>query len=285
MKIAVLFLAMLLGIIIPQGHVGAFLIRYFLMIMLFFAFLDIQIKRDIIRLTHMWVLIANFLIAIIAYITVDFTYPLLASSAFICGIMPTGVAATVMIGFLKGETEYVVFAVLLTNIMIALCLPFILPFVVATQTPIQTQDVILPVFTVVLLPLFVALSLRRISPRLQRKLLPYRAYTFYLFTTNVYLATARASHFVRNDLEASWSIVVYIALMTLGICIVNFFTGNWIGLPYLRIEGQQALGRKNTMFGIWVALTFINPLAAMGPVFYILYQNLFNAYQMWRIKT
>jgi hypothetical protein len=33
-------------------------------------------------------------------------------------------------------------------------------------------------------------------------------------------------------------------------------------------------------FGFWIALTFINPLVAMGPTFYILYHNLYNSWPL-----
>jgi len=284
MRILSLFAAIILGAVFPQGHVWAFLIRYALMIMLFFAFLDINIKRSVLKVSHLWILLANGLIAAGSYGVVYLFSPQLAPTAFITGIMPTAVAATVIIGFLRGETSYVVFAVLLTNVAVALLLPFILPFIIVTDTPVQTLDIVIPVFTVILLPLFIALISRRMFPVLVDKLIPFRPYTFYLFAANVYLATARASQFIRYDLESGWEIVGMIALLTFGIFVLNFLIGNWIGFPSQRYEGQQALGRKNTMFGIWVALTFIGPLAALGPVTYILFQNIFNSYQMWKVK-
>ncbi len=285
MKILSLFAAIVLGIIFPQGHVWAFLIRYFLMVMLFFAFLDIRVDRRVLKISHLWILLANGLIAGLSYGIANILYPSLAPTAFITGIMPTAVAATVIIGFLKGETAYVVFAVLLTNVVIALLLPFILPFIIDSDTPVKTLDIIVPVFTVIFLPLLTALVLRTIFPLFISKLLRFRSYTFYLFAINVYLATARASQFIRYDLESGWEIVGMIALVTFIIFVLNFLIGNWIGLPVQRYEGQQSLGRKNTMFGIWVALTFIDPLAALGPVTYILFQNIFNSYQMWKVKA
>ena len=46
-------------------------------------------------------------------------------------------------------------------------------------------------------------------------------------------------------------------------------------------ESSQALGQKNNSFVIWIALTFINPLVAMGPTFYVLYHNLYNSFQIY----
>ena len=51
-----------------------------------------------------------------------------------------------------------------------------------------------------------------------------------------------------------------------------------------RISGGQALGQKNTGFAIWMSFAFLNPLAAVGPGSYVLWQNLFNSWQLWRFR-
>jgi BASS family bile acid:Na+ symporter len=72
-----------------------------------------------------------------------------------------------------------------------------------------------------------------------------------------------------------------IALVALVICIINFSLGALIGGRQHWQEASQALGQKNNSFVIWVALTFINPLIAMGPTFYVLYHNLYNSFQIY----
>ena len=37
------------------------------------------------------------------------------------------------------------------------------------------------------------------------------------------------------------------------------------------------------IFGIWLALTFLTPLVALGPIFYILFQNLYNSWQLYQL--
>ncbi|MCB9248354.1 MAG: hypothetical protein H6613_07315 [Ignavibacteriales bacterium] len=44
----------------------------------------------------------------------------------------------------------------------------------------------------------------------------------------------------------------------------------------------QSLGQKNNGFTLWIALTFISPLAVLGPVFYILSQNIYISWQLHR---
>ena len=49
-----------------------------------------------------------------------------------------------------------------------------------------------------------------------------------------------------------------------------------------RISAGQALGQKNTTLGIWMANTYLNPIAALGAAAYIIWQNAFNAWQLYR---
>ena len=76
-------------------------------------------------------------------------------------------------------------------------------------------------------------------------------------------------------------IIIYqIAGVSLLICILSFFVGWLISPKNLKVEGSQSLGQKNNGFTVWVALTFISPLAVLGPVFYILFQNIYISFQL-----
>ena len=47
------------------------------------------------------------------------------------------------------------------------------------------------------------------------------------------------------------------------------------------MSAGQAMGQKNTVVGIWIALMFLDPLAALAPGAYVIWQNLVNAWQIW----
>lgn len=49
-----------------------------------------------------------------------------------------------------------------------------------------------------------------------------------------------------------------------------------------RISAGQALGQKNTTLAIWMANMYLNPVASLAPAAYILWQNLFNSWQLSR---
>ena len=44
----------------------------------------------------------------------------------------------------------------------------------------------------------------------------------------------------------------------------------------------QALGQKNTVLAIWMAVTYLNPLSSVGPGSYVVWQNIINSWQLWK---
>ena len=74
-----------------------------------------------------------------------------------------------------------------------------------------------------------------------------------------------------------------VALAGLAACAVQFFLGKNIGSAYHdRISAGQALGQKNTVLAIWMACTYLNPLSSVAPGSYVIWQNLFNSWQLWK---
>lgn len=58
--------------------------------------------------------------------------------------------------------------------------------------------------------------------------------------------------------------------------------GRYVGrFFHATTEMGQAMGQKNTAFAIWISSAWLNPLAAVGPGFYILWQNAFNSLEIW----
>jgi BASS family bile acid:Na+ symporter len=98
----------------------------------------------------------------------------------------------------------------------------------------------------------------------------------------LFIVTAKASAFLRADTGTSAGLLAGIALLSLASCIANFMVGAWLGGRTFRHEASQALGQKNNSFTVWIALTYLHPLAALGPTFYVLYHNLYNGFQLYR---
>jgi BASS family bile acid:Na+ symporter len=276
-----LILMMGLGALLPQFHVFSSWVRYLLMGMLFFAFLDIKIDPRSFHRNVFWVLLANLAVAFLAYrllAPVDMT---LALAAFITGIAPTAISSSVIVSFIEGRVEYVASAVLLTNVGVALLLPFALPAVAGTTVHISTWEVLGPVLVTMFVPLLLARLAALLPSGAQAVVAKGKPYSFLLWLLNLFIVSANASYFVRSEVAGSLTALGEIALISLVICIVNFGLGALIGGRRFWQEFSQALGQKNNTFAIWIALTFLNPLIATGPTFYVLYHNLYNSFQLY----
>jgi len=105
--------------------------------------------------------------------------------------------------------------------------------------------------------------------------------SFLMWIAMLFLTAASASDSIRNTPGLAADIFWRIALLSAVICAVNFTTGALLSEKRCRREASQSLGQKNTMLLICLALTFAGPIAALGPTFYVLWHNLWNAAQMF----
>lgn len=279
-----LLLTIAAGMLVPQAHVLSGLIQSLLMAMLFFAFLDIEFKPQSFRKSVLWISVANIVVAFAGYAILAPFNLTLALAAFMTGIAPTAIAAPVVVGFIQGEIEYVIAAVLLTNLANALVVPLALPFLLGQAVQISVWQVLQPVLIVMFAPLLLAQIVSRLPKPAQTAIRKGKAASFPLWLVNLFIISAKASDFLRTEATGSTLTLLVIALISLILCIVNFGLGALLGGRAHWQEASQSLGQKNLSFVIWIALTFINPLVAMGPMFYIIYHHLYNSFSIYRFE-
>jgi len=279
-----LLLTMLVGMLFPQVHVLSPVIQYLLMVLLFLSFLDIEFHPRAFPKSVLWILAANSLVAFTAYAALAPFNLTLALAAFMTGIAPTAIAAPVIIGFIQGAVDYVVAAVLLTNLANALIVPLALPLLLGQSVQIAVWDVLQPVLLVMFVPLALARLAARLPQAPQALLRKAKRYTFPIWLVNLFIISANASDFLRGEERGSLPMLIGIALVSLALCVINFALGALLGGRLHWQEASQSLGQKNLSFVIWIALTFINPLVAMGPMFYILYHHLYNSWSIYRFE-
>jgi len=266
-KVIALLLMMVLGALLPQFHTLSFLIQYLLMAMLFFAFLDMDIHPQSFQKGVVWILLANLSIAFLGYWLVSFFDINLALAAFMTAIAPTAIASPVIISFIEGRVEYLVASVLLTNVSMALVVPIALPFLVGTTVKISIWEVLQPVLIVMFVPLILARLAMRLPQKAQTLIRKGKPYSFPIWLLNLFIISAKAADFLRNEHAASLAALTAVALISLAICVVNFALGAWLGGRQYWQEASQALGQKNNSFVIWIALTFLKPAGCHGPHF------------------
>lgn len=275
-----LMLAIVAGALFPQAQSLSAWIPYLLVTMLFFSYLDISITRSSFRQSIFLLLLANMALPFLAYFLLRWADEELALVGFISAVTPTAIAAPVFVGFLRGRVDYVATTMLLTNIGIAVMIPFALPLVAGSTGEVSTWEVLPQVLLVMFVPLVLA-GLARLLPDNARALVRKgKAVSFPIWLFVLFAVTSKSSAFIQSNTSGSVWRLAEIALISLVVCAVNFALGGWIGGAEFRREASQALGQKNNSFTIWLALTYLNPLAALGPTFYVVYHNLYNGYQL-----
>lgn len=210
---------------------------------------------------------------------------ILAEAVMLCIICPTATSAAVITGKLGGSAASVSTYTLLINVLVAFVVPVFFPLVEAHPeiTFFQSSAKILSrVFLLLICPFIVACLLRQFAPKVHRAMLSVPNLAFYLWGVALAIVTSQIfSSLLENTTELS--LVVLIAVFTCAICSFQFFLGKTIGSKYDdRVSGGQSLGQKNTILAIWMAHTYLNPIAALGPGFYVAWQNIINSWQLWK---
>lgn len=239
---------------------------------------------------HLWLLIFQLLTCLIvaaAIIVLPVSQSLryILEGAMVCLICPTATAAAVITGKLGGNVSGLTTYTLLSNILAAIIVPLVFPLM-ETHNDMEFITAFLrilsKVFPLLLLPFIIAILLRILVPKAHKWLFEHSGIAFYLWGIALAIVSGQT---VRSLLNADASISAEIGLCLAGLitCCIQFYIGKRIGTAYGdRISAGQALGQKNTVLAIWMAYTYLNPLSSVAPGSYVLWQNTFNSWQLWK---
>ncbi|MDD7226649.1 MAG: transporter [Prevotella sp.] len=255
---------------------------------LYVTFCKIQIKEMKPRTWHfilqgIRIALSGFFVWLIT-LTSDADVKLLLEGMFICIICPTAAAAPVVTEKLGGSigslTIYTIIANVVTSVIIPLFFPMVeksadIEFFAAVLMVLKNVTVVLVV------PLVLALTSRKVIPSFTSWLAKKKDLGFYLWCINLAIVSGVT---MRNILLSTVSghTLVLLIILPLFVTIALFAIGKAVGRPFGdSISAGQALGQKNTVVGIWLTISFLNPLAAVAPGAYVLWQNMVNAWQLW----
>lgn len=289
-------------------------------LMLFFTFCKINPLDLRLRIWHWLVLAAQLVLTAILFFVFFALSPNtpIAQSLILCILMPTATAAPIIAGKLGGSIQNLTTFSLLSNFATAIIVPALFPIINPSVDiaflPAMWQ--ILCRVAPLLLGPFIAAWLLRLSYEyyFRRRGITkgfklngtWASMPFYLWIVLLIVLMARITHTLISQ-EYSWTTIVILCVGSLVACLLQFALGRWIGYHFpanshgidyqdilinpkaanytiqqkSRITAGQAFGQKNTALGIWLAQMYLNPLAAIGPAAYILWQNLLNSFQLW----
>lgn len=275
-----LFAAFIAGFALPQAARLSFLISWVVMGMMFFALLRIDLGKIRLQKEHFYILALNLASGLGFFYLTGWLCrdPALAQAAFFAGISPTATAAAVVMTLLGGRAEFVLGSMLLTTLAAALLSPLLIPLTTGNAGGDIFLHVAGSMCFVLLIPAAAVLIFKkRINfPRLVSAA-PDCAFSLWILGIFLIISKTTALLSGRNE---SGTIIVLAAGISLLNCIFNFVSGRLISRKLPR-ECSQSLGQKNTSLTVYLALSYGEPGAVLGPAFYVVWHNSWNAIQLW----
>lgn len=257
---------------------------------LLLTFCKVEVRDLKPKAWHGWLLLFQLAACLLAacllvWLPMNAVYHEVFEAAMVCLICPTATAAAVITGKLGGSASSLTTYTLLSNLLAAVAVPLVFPWVEPhADMPFWTAflKILGKVFPLLICPFLLAWFLRLWVPRVHAWLLSLHDAAFYLWGVALAIVSGQTVRSLVNS-EAPASVEWLIALAGLATCCLQFYLGKRIGGRYReRISGGQALGQKNTVLAIWMAYTYLNPLASVGPGSYVLWQNIINSWQLWK---
>jgi BASS family bile acid:Na+ symporter len=128
-----------------------------------------------------------------------------------------------------------------------------------------------------------AILIKKFFPIVNKSILKLQFISFYLWAMALTIVIANIIHFIINQKQIDIPFMAIAIGIASVLCIIQFALGKFIGKRYGdKVSGGQSLGQKNTVLAIWMAQTFFNPFSSLIPAIYVVLQNVYNSYQLWR---
>lgn len=279
-------IAMLVGMIgYPLFIRLSFLTPALIFTMLLLTFSKISLHELKPKRLHGWLLLIQLAGALAVYLLLCGFNRVLAQAVMVCVICPTATAAAVVTTKLGGNAATLTTYTLIANLGVALVVPVFFPLIEShPEISFQASFLIIlsKVFLLLICPFLLSLLLRRVAVKVHHVLSNLHELAFYLWAFSLAIVV---SQIVSSLMNYSSDVLtgIYMAIGAFVVCCLQFFLGKTIGGKYHeRISGGQALGQKNTILAIWMAHTYLNPISAVGPGFYVIWQNMVNSWQLWK---
>lgn len=263
----------------------SFLSPYLIFTMLLITFCKVDIKNFTLSRLSWWLLSIQTMGAVLVYIILSPLGDSVAQGAFMCVFCPVATAAPVITGMLGGSVSRLAAFSILSNMAVALLAPLLFS-VIGSDVDMRFCDEVITIgeriVPLIILPLFIALMLKRFLPRWHREIASRQSMSFYIWAVALFIVVGRAVAFIISEPAELIPQMVIIAVCAAVICCLQFYFGREMGGRCGdKIVGGQGLGQKNTVLAVWMSLTYLDPISSIGPASYVLWQNTINSWQLY----
>ncbi|MCD8072777.1 MAG: transporter [Alistipes sp.] len=237
---------------------------------------------------HLWLLLFQFAAAGVVFYTALFFDSTVAQGLMMCVYAPTAISAVIIASMLGADIVTMATFMMLSNTAVALTAPIVFSLV-GSHSDLPFAESFWLVFSrvipVLVAPFLLAFLLKRTLPGVHGVIGKYQVVSFYIWAFALMIVTGQTVEIITGVEGKDLRLEAVMAAAAFVICIVQFAAGKKMGARYGdRAAGGQSLGQKNTILAIWLAQSYLDPVASIAPASYVLWQNIVNSWQLWRNK-
>lgn len=262
-------------------------VPYLIFSILLLNFAAVDVKKMRFSKMYLWLMLYQIGVSIgMYYLLKAFNASEILAQGVMLGVLCPVAASVVVISCMLGANrETVTSYTIIGNLMVAIVAPIYFSFIGNHQEiPFWTSFwmILGKIGTIIALPFFVALTTQVVMPKVHDLLCKIKGVSFYLWSVALTITLGQTIDFMFMEGKENLPAIIWLGVFSIAFCVVQFALGKYIGHKYGDIiAGGQLLGQRNSAMGIWMANTYLNPLAAIFPALYSVWQNLFNSIQLW----
>ena len=248
----------------------------------------VDMKKLKVTMLDVWIMVFQIVVSLGSYFLFKaFGASELVAQGVLVGVLcPVAASSVVIATMLGANRETVTTYTIVGNLMVAIVAPIYFSFI-GTLQDLPFLDSVWLIFRriapTIALPFFAALFLQRFLPGVNDFLCRYKGLSFYLWAAALTITLGQTIDFMFLEGRHEKASILIMGIASVVYCVIQFAVGKWLGSRYGdRIAGGQILAQKNSAMGIWIANTYLLPLASVFPALYSIWQNLFNSWQLWR---
>lgn len=248
----------------------------------------VDMKKLKVTMLDIWLMVFQVVVSMGSYFLFKaFGASEIVAQGVLVGVLcPVAASSVVIATMLGANRETVTTYTIVGNLMVAIVAPVYFSFI-GIQQDLPFLDSVWLIFRhvapTIALPFFVALFLQRFAPGINAFLCRYKSYSFYLWAAALTITLGQTIDFMFLQGRKEMNNILIMGAASVVYCAIQFAVGKWMGGRYGdSMAGGQLLGQKNSAMGIWIANTYLLPLASVFPALYSIWQNVFNSWQLWR---
>lgn len=287
----VLPVAIVLGLLLHRWcAMFSFLVPFIIFSILLLTFTAVDLRRLRMTMIDLWLILFQVVVSISCFLLIKlFGGSHIVAEGVLIGVLcPVASSVAVVACMLGANRETVTTYTIVGNLMVAVVAPVVFSLI-GDHPERGLLDGFLLMFSKIgstlALPFFLAVLMQFMLPRVNNFIAQYKGLGFYLWSVALLFTLGQTIDYIFLNGEGNWNSIVWLGILSLTFCVLQFAFGRWLGKKYGDVVGGgQLLGQKNSAMGIWMANTFLTPLSSVFLAFYSVFQNVFNAWQLAHIK-